>query len=249
MRLLLVSLFLVRTAAAGVCTIPLTSSGASFVTPVSIGSGPPLRFLVDTGATRTVVETRIGVQPSRSLTAVTTTGTIRTGEATVSLQAGAITAELPVLIADLPRFPSHGHIDGILGMDVVAGHSFLIGGRCLQVDASEIEGRALESEEIVGRVAIHLNGLRFILDSGASFVVLTSARSHRLAADGGSFQMISASGAQSTRSATVCLFGQDVDAALVDGVDEREDGLLPLSMFSRVWVSADRRKVRVVPTR
>ncbi|PYQ48652.1 MAG: hypothetical protein DMF59_15415, partial [Acidobacteria bacterium] len=53
------------------CSIPLQPTRTAFVTMVRIGSQGPLRFLVDTGATTTVIDRvvarRIGLQPSRVL--------------------------------------------------------------------------------------------------------------------------------------------------------------------------------------
>ncbi|HMC21868.1 MAG TPA: aspartyl protease family protein, partial [Thermoanaerobaculia bacterium] len=54
-------------AAAGGCPIPLEPTRTAFTATVRIGSEGPLRFLVDTGATTTVIERsvaqRIGLRP------------------------------------------------------------------------------------------------------------------------------------------------------------------------------------------
>lgn len=216
------------------------------MTEVSINSGPPLRFLVDTAATQTVLDTRLGITPSQWTTALTTTGPLRTGKATVSVRAGALEKELEILIADLPTFPTHGRIDGILGMDMLAGHSFSIRPGCVDVDVDPPgRGRTFDATEIAGRVAIRVDGMNLVLDSGASFVVLMSDRAQKLASETGTFQMTSASGTSVATAATVRLFGRDLPAALVRGVDSREDALMPISMFRSVWVSADRSRLRV----
>src|SRR5438477_12664038 len=124
------------------CTIPLEPTRTAFVTTVRIGSSGPLRFLVDTGATTTVLDRsvaeRIGVRPNRTIAAVSSTRPLEVQEAIVDeLRAGDVSvAHTPVLIADLPRFPNHGHVDGILGMSFFANRSMLLDvrNRCLEVD-------------------------------------------------------------------------------------------------------------------
>src|SRR5712692_9681731 len=85
----------VPAAGTGECPIPLEPTGAAFVTTVRVGSEGPLRFLVDTGATITVIERsvaqRIGLQPTRTIEAISTTGTLDVQEAMVDeLSAGDV---------------------------------------------------------------------------------------------------------------------------------------------------------------
>src|SRR5713101_2973003 len=173
----------VPAAGAGECPIPLEPTGAAFVTTVRVGSEGTLRFLVDTGATMTVIERsvaqRIGLQPTRTIEAISTTGTLDVQEAVVDeLRAGSISiVRTPVLITDLPRFANHGHLDGILGMSFFAGRAVHIDirRRCAEIDVAPPRGMSLNAHEVVGRVAVVIEGFNFILDSGASFAVLTSA--------------------------------------------------------------------------
>src|SRR5687767_4258212 len=106
-------------AGAGVCPIPLEPTRTSFVTKVWIEDRGPFRFLVDTGTSVTVVTPSTGLEPSKTVEALTTSGPVEIAETVASsLRAGDIeVADLRVLIADLPRFPSHGRVDGILGMN------------------------------------------------------------------------------------------------------------------------------------
>jgi predicted aspartyl protease len=256
--LLVVTLCLaVREAGAAGCPIPLEPTRTAFVTTVWIGSNGPFRFLLDTGATTTVVERsvaeRIGLQPSRTIAAVSTTGTVDVQEATVDdLRAGEVSvAHTPVLITSLPRFASHGPLHGILGMSFFAGRALLIDGRrrCVSVDVPLPHGIALEAHEVAGRVAIEVNGLNFIIDSGASFPVLTSERARASATDEGTFEMTSAAGRRRARTATIPVLHigrmtlRGVAAAFASARDPREDGLLPITLFDSVYIAADRKEV------
>src|SRR6476469_9632438 len=109
------------------CPIPLEPTRTAFVTSVSLGATGPFRFLVDTGSTLTVVDRavadRLGLELIRTITAVSTTGTVETAETVIAqLQAGDVSMTgVAALVVSLPRFPSHGHLDGILGMNFFAG--------------------------------------------------------------------------------------------------------------------------------
>src|SRR2546430_2635270 len=89
----MLSAFLALTLSLLPCRIPLEPTRTAFVTSVRIGSAGPLRFLVDTGATVTVVDRsvaqRIGLRPTRTLAAISSTGTLNVQEAMVEeLRAG-----------------------------------------------------------------------------------------------------------------------------------------------------------------
>ena len=241
------------------CPIPLEPNRTSFSTTVYVGSHGPFRFLVDTGTTITIIDRsvaeRIGVQPTRSITAVSTTGGVDVQEATVrDLRAGDVSVSMtPVLIAELPRFTNHGHLDGILGMSFFAGRSMLIDTRhrCLQIDVAPPVGNSLDAHEVVGRVAIESEGLNLILDSGASFAVLTSARARALAVEDGAAEVTSAAGMRRTAAATIprLRFGRmvlrNVASAIAPRNDPREDGLLPITLFDSIYIAADRKSVVV----
>jgi len=264
MRRAVVALFfgivfaIVSAASASGCPIPLHANRTSFSTTVHIGADGPFRFLVDTGTTITVIDRtlakRIGVQPSGTTVAVSsTTGALEVAEAEVrDFRAGTVTvASAKVLIADLPRFANHGHIDGILGMSFFTGRSMLLDlrRRCLELDVAPIAGSTLDAHEVAGRVAIEIEGLNLILDSGSSFAVLTSARARALAVESGTAELTSAGGGRRTTAVTLPrlelggLTLHNVTAAVVLRDDSRSDGLLPITLFDRVYIAADRNEV------
>ena len=213
------------------------------IDPVRIAGRGPFRFLLDTGASMTVVDSRLGIAGSSPVEALTTSGPVRVTRGIASIEAGSLRVhELEVLVMDLPRFPSHGRIDGILGMNFVKGRSFLLDRRCLHVDAPPIDGQELAAQEVASRVAITMEGASFVLDSGASFPVLMTERARRLAVKSGTVEITTASGRQVTERAR--FRNRDAVFAPPTG-DPREDGLLPVTMFGRVWVDAARTRVIV----
>lgn len=241
------------------CPIPLDPTRTGFTTTVAIGTERSLRFLVDTGSTMTVIDRpvaqRLGLKSSESIRALSSTGAVEVQRTIVSeFRAGSVVMkEMTVLIAGLPRFASHGHVDGILGMNFFAGHAVLfdVHNRCVELD-TESQGRVtVSAHEVVGRVAIDIEGLSFILDSGASFAVLQSSRARALAQSEGAIEMTSAAGSRRVVTATIPVlhFGamtlHDVPAVLVPGGDPREDGLLPITAFATVYIAEDRRQVVV----
>jgi len=122
--------------------------------------------------------------------------------------------------------------------------------RCLEIDVEPQRGGAtLDAQEVVGRVAIDIEGLSFILDSGASFPVLMSPRARSLAVKAEAVEITSAAGRQRMSSATIRVLRigrkvfRDVAVALAPGIDAREDGLLPITAFESVYISADRKSV------
>jgi predicted aspartyl protease len=199
------------------------------------------------------VADRIGVQSRRPVVAVSTNGAMQADEGIVDelRVANVSMRQLPVLIADLPPFTNHGRLDGILGIDFFEGRSlrFDVRKRCLEIGVDAPAGPPLDAHEIAGRVALETEGLQFVLDSGASFPVLTSARAQALAVRGGVMDLESAAGRRRTATATLPelrigrIVLRDVAVALVPGTDAGIDGLLPITPFASVYISADRKRV------
>ena len=139
-RPFLAALFALITPAAATSAqtrVPMDVSGEWLVVPVILGQRDTLRFILDTGAMRSVVSQRaarrLGLQHTRSLSiegasgaAVVPGSTLRTFEF-----AGRTVPELDVIV--LPdeiltpsNTPERGPFDGVLGADVLAWFDVLI---------------------------------------------------------------------------------------------------------------------------
>lgn len=225
---------------------------------VYVGGAGPFRFLVDTGSTMTVISRavaeRSGVRPIRAIQAVSTTGVLDLTKAEADVRAAGLSvAATDVLIGDLPRFSSHGRVDGILGMNFFAGHSMRIDvqNRCVEIDAAAPAGVSLDSHEVAGRVAIEADGLNLVIDSAATFAVLTSSRARGHAMIGSDADVTSAAGTRRERLAMIPrlrfgnLIQRDVAAVISPRNDPREDGLLPVTLFETLFIAADRTHVIV----
>ena len=258
----MVAILAVAAASMWLCIVPLQPTRTSFVAEVKIGDRGPFRFLLDAGTTVTVIDGTLarglGLKPSKTTEAIGSSGPVQVQNAVVDdVHIGTLTIPLlDVLIIDLPPFPSHGRLDGIIGMNVFAGRSFMIDGprRCLDVDlpADRVNGgKQIEATEIVGRVALKSEGMNFILDSGASFTVLMSPRARRLATITGTTEMTSAGRRTNLTSGTIpqlhlgTLTLRDVPTVRAPQRDAREDALVPISLFSVVYIDAERRYVIV----
>jgi predicted aspartyl protease len=250
---------LIRQTPAQGCSIPLERTRTSFVTSVQIGKAGPFRFLFDTGTSFTVitpdVAQKLGIAASETMQAVTASGTVNVQRAVVDdlVTGSVVIPRLTVLIAPLPHFNSHGHLDGILGMDFLTGRSFLLDvvHRCVELDAPVPDrGSRIQSSEVVGRVALHVGELNFVLDSAASFTVLMSQRAASLASIDDTIELTSAAGRRNVASGVISQLHlgditlRDVPAAIVSkNAGTREDALLPVMYFSSVYVAADRHSV------
>ena len=243
------------------CDVPLQPTRTSFTTSVRIAGSAPLRFLVDTGTSITVIDrdvaARLQIGTAGELSAISTSGTMQVTRGVVeTLAVGPIVRrDVGVLIASLPRFRNHGHLDGILGMNFFTGQSVLLDGRrrCLTLGADRVEGgTTYDAQEVAGRVSVHIGDLNFVIDSGASFIVLLSDRAKALAVVDREAEVTTANGSDVSEAGTIGslrLGGRtmrEVPAVLARSTgDPREDGLLPVTLFAAVYFDAARTHVIV----
>ncbi|HEU4522394.1 MAG TPA: retroviral-like aspartic protease family protein [Thermoanaerobaculia bacterium] len=247
---------LIAAEVAGGCQIPLERTRSSFVTAAWIDDRGPFRLLVDSGTSVTIVSRRVAealqLTGGQTIEASSTTGPVEVTATTIrELRTGAYSrSDVAAFILDLPRFQSHGELDGILGANFLAGESYLLDVRrsCLTVGlpAEHIRGgERMPSTVIAGRVAIDASGMRWTLDSAATMTVLISEKARSLAARGERTRITSAAGTRDVDSAHIAalplgtLVFKNVPAVLVPG-DTGEDGLLPVTLFDNIYVSAAR---------
>ena len=258
-----VSIIALEVAAAN-CPIPLQPTRTSFVTHTWIDGQGPYKFVVDTATSVTVITPEVaraaGVKSGRTIGAVSTTGAIRVEETVLpELRAGAVSRRnVAALVHGLPRFRSHGRLDGILGMNFFGRSSYVLDvrARCLDIDvpASEISGGMhLRSSLVADRVTVHVPAaggepLKMTLDSAASMMVLVSPRAQGLAMRGESTAVTSAAGTRQLESGIIPklrigdLSFRDVPSVIAPGATG-EDALLPVTLFSSVYVDSSRESV------
>jgi predicted aspartyl protease len=241
------------------CAMPLEPTRTSFTATVVVDGSGPLRFLVDTGSSVTVVDRdvadRLQIRAGGGVAVVSTSGEMQMESAKVSLRAGRLhRTDLDVLLTPLPRFRSHGRVDGILGMNFFEGQSVLLDAKrhCVEVGTRAPAGTTLAAQEVVGRVAARISGLDFVIDSGASFVVLMSDEAKSMARASARADVITVSGHDSSTAGTIDRLAigdavlRDVPVVFARSTgDPREDGLLPVTMFRSVYINAERTQVVV----
>jgi len=239
----------------GLWTVPVTLAGEA----------RPRRFVVDTGSERTVIAA--DTARAMSLTErpgpilLTPTGRVEASAASLDRVAvgGLVVAPLAVVVADLRELGRGWPMDGVLGMDVLGGRDLLIdfaGARLTMGDARGARGGTpLATRSVGGRrvVAARVNGRPrdLVLDTGAAALVVFDA------ADAGELVAIGAIGASmparrqraEVAVGRVHLGGVPVVRVPLTALRTGSEGLLPGTLFSRIFIAADADEVRVVPRR
>ncbi|WP_321477634.1 retropepsin-like aspartic protease [uncultured Paludibaculum sp.] len=215
------------------------------------GSGP-YRFAVDTGASSSLISTRIaaalGLKPEYQVRMVTASGErlIPAGTGTTLAVPGLERQGTEVLWCD---WPMQDGVDGILGQSFLAGQSYMIDTRRRSVQFGPLsppDRATLQPVEwIEGRMAVLAEGpgglaLRLVVDSGASHLMLWPKRPIPLIQTGLAF---ASSHAGQIRVETGQLSWlrvghiqlNDIPAGILPGTRE-EDGLLDTRSFRRVYV-------------
>lgn len=251
-------------------TVPfLPSRGGAVIVPVLVEGRGPYSFLVDTGATRSVL--RVGVARELALptfgrmAVVTPVGNesreaVRIGRLSVG---DAVAEGILASVVDADALGMDGErFDGMLGQDFLSRFDFTIDYRRRQLvfGASSAHGRRFPLHRDGGRLLVELpqpgehddRPLRFVPDSGASGLVVfdrgtrTSLRASLIP---GRAHLSASSGKQGSvtmrrihRLQVGDLTLRDQVAAIVDRKHEgapEGDGLLPLHRFASVSFTAE----------
>ena len=229
--------------------------------------GPRWRFLVDTGSTHTVVSPAAahaaGVTVTPGTVLRTPGGLVAAGEADLPpfRLGGGLQPGLRVRVVPLADVGGDSRLDGILGMDALGGWPMVLDVAGARLEFGEgAPGGAGDGIPVPARVQdgrvvveVRVDGVRrtMVLDSGASMPVVFDAT-----ASGAPAALGTAGGRQSARAARAELRVGDV---VLGGVATLQvpppqgrtgsDGLLPVALFSRVFIDPARGEVRVVPRR
>jgi len=225
-------------------------SGRPVVDGVFLNGQGPYRFLLDTGARRNMVETRIahklGLTPTFRTDVITVAGAIQAvGGMVDNVSLGSVTAfgqEFLFMSMDVAHLVSSG-IQGVLGQKFLTNFDYLLdfaNHRLIFGGPAPDGGSRVSIESIEERPAIQTSEGMLVLDSGTDIAILFRTSSLAWASDGA---IHTASG-----SASVSTFeGKDLRiagrlyrtrrTAFVAKGDLYEDGELPASLFRAVFVS------------
>jgi predicted aspartyl protease len=245
--------------------------GHGIIIPVSVSGAGPFRFLLDTGASRSMIAASVAKRlsvPVRARTMmITPAGHSIRPVAAVTLRLGARSA-VPVTATVAADDELAGtRVDGIVGQDVLSGLVYTIDYSRRQIfwddTMPEADERRLELQFTNGRALVIIppqagmpHPLQLIPDTGADHVVLFTRRGRELPPftplDIGLLRTLA--GQQLVRRVLI-------DALNVGGVDllrqsavilpsdaealSLADGLLPLHLFSRVTVNGPERYLSV----
>jgi predicted aspartyl protease len=230
------------------------------VADVFLNGHGPYRFVVDTGATSSVLRPRhaaaIGLKPDYRVEFVTASGqSLAPATRGVDVQSGgAQAANLELIWAD---YQGAENIDGVLGQNFLQRFDYLIQARAIHFGlharqlAAVLRAAPIPFDLCDGRMLIPAAsdtspGLHLIVDSGASMPVLFQSH-HNLAT--ASVQTLNGATQASLATLPRLRLGRqwlyDVPAAYIPSTAglRREDGLLPTALFRAIFVDNHRRQI------
>lgn len=241
------------------------ASGA-VAAPVQI-AGHDLWLLVDTGSNRSLIRsaiaTRIGLEPRSGYRLHTPTRVVDTScaPATVLLGSKRLAINCIGWSREIDHLAGMHRADGILGTDALVREPVVIdferGSLTLGPEGLP-SGTPLPLEMIAGRPAIDLrlrvpgnqegHSLRFVLDSGASTIVLFGSAARRQPVHRSAVARVdSLTGPRLVRRLPEATIGPgltvDGPVLLPEVTDRQADGLLPLQVLPRVFFDWPRHRV------
>ncbi|MDQ3749893.1 MAG: retroviral-like aspartic protease family protein [Acidobacteriota bacterium] len=235
------------------------------IVPVQINDSETLEFLLDTGMNTSViipeVAARLKLRPVVRIEIVTVAGsTIVPSSFLPRLTLGGKSAaNLEVLWSDLPDLPELRRLDkrisGVLGQNFLAQFNFTLNFRERRIDFADANENQFKQaarlpfetnkEHILLTLKTKQTNLKFVLDSGASDLILFASgcrklekqieRSEQL------MQVSTIAGKSLTQTGWLdgLQFGNKslsrLPVALLGEVERAEDGLLPMRLFSSVY--------------
>ena len=242
----------------------LNTKPSPIFTDVYIGAHGPYRFLVDTGAQTSLIDPKLaadlGLQPEFRVEVITqNSARLLPGTRVGLLRIGPRTlAGVELVFHDVGEARRlDASVKGLLGMNALTGFNFTLAPPANRLDfASERPaGETVPFTLIEGRISLKgrmgAESLTLILDSGSSHMVLfhtpdAMARTAPVSTTFGTFD-----GARSVAPTcwTAEMFFTDrlrvgmLPAAIVQRKGTQEDGLLPASVFKKIYVDQDRREL------
>lgn len=236
-------------------------------TSVFIGDRGPYRFVVDTGSQSTMIEPELAEElrltPEFQVEMVNLHGShFAPGTHLDSLRSGGRSlGRVEVLFADVPEAKRlDPQVRGVIGANALGAADFLLSaseGR-MQTGVMRPEGEAVPFDIVEGRIVVKgrmgKESLSFVLDSGASHMVLFRLPAVMLKTPPVEATVRTLDGARSvaatTWSAELVFSGKlrlpTLPAAVVPRAGAPVDGLLPVAAFQRVFVDQARREVVLV---
>ena len=232
------------------------------IVPVQINDSETLEFLLDTGTNTSIiipeVAARLKLRAVDRIEIVTVAGSVIAPRSLLPrlTLGGKSAANTEVLWSDLPELRRlDNRISGVLGQNFLAQFNFTLNFRERRINFANMDENQFEKavrvpfEKDEGRILLTLKikqtNLKFVLDSGASNLILFASGCQKLEKqiEAGEQLMQVSTNAGKNLTQTGWLdklsFGgkgiRRVPVALLNKVERTEDGLLPMRLFRSVY--------------
>ena len=234
---------------------------------VYIDTHGPYRFLVDTGAQTSLIDPKLaaelGLKPEFRGEVITQNSTrLLPGMKVSALHIGPRTlADVELVFHDVTEARRlDSSVRGLLGINALTGFNFTLSSAASRLDltSGRPAGELVSFNLVEGRIALktRMGGetLTLILDSGSSHIVLFRTPDAMAKTPPVSTTFGTLDGARSVVPTcwTAEMFFTDrlrvgmLPAAIVTRKDTRVDGLLPASVFKKIYVDQDRSELVLV---
>jgi predicted aspartyl protease len=226
---------------------------AIVVNQVYLNGAGPFRMVVDTGAQSTSITpeaaSEISLRPEFRVEHVTAAGSrLVPGGYTTIQTAGTEERRVETIICELPAMRTLGRIDGVLGQSWLQRFDYTIDYRSslILLNAEAPDGHRIPLSWTDGRPAIPVRtddrARLMVLDSGAPIPVLFGMRATLRETWGTRIGLSSNTGSTTATRTEIRLHvpglkPKHLPAAVAAAKISQEDGLLPLRMFSSIYVN------------